>query len=106
HMHSAGSGPRFATCASSHPMADAAQRAETEQVARLFDTPFIMVYSSEMARGLLTDQAEALGKVTVGGEFGYAHSVDLHGTRHVYEGIRNVLRRYRILPGEAERIRP
>jgi predicted deacylase len=104
-MHSAGSGPRFATCASFHPMADAAQRAETEQVARLFDTPFIMVYSSEMARGLLTDQAEALGKITVGGEFGYAHSVDLHGTRHVYDGIRNVLRHYGMLPGEVQRIR-
>src|SRR5215212_9281200 len=54
-MHSAGSGMRFALCASFHPMADAAQRAETERVARLFDTPLIMVYSSEMAHGLLTD---------------------------------------------------
>jgi N2-acetyl-L-2,4-diaminobutanoate deacetylase len=87
-------------------MADAAQRAETEQVARLFDTPLVMVYSSEMAHGLLTDEAEALGKVTVGGEFGYAHSVDLLGTRHVYEGIRNVLRHYGMLAGLVERIRP
>jgi predicted deacylase len=105
-MHSAGSGSRFALCASFHPMADAAQRAETERVARLFDTPFIMVYSSEMASGLLTDQAEAMGKVTVGGEFGNAHSVDLAGTRHIYEGIRSVLRHYEMLPGPVERIRP
>jgi predicted deacylase len=59
-----------------------------------------------MAHGLLTDHAEALGKITVGGEFGYAHSVDLQGTRHVYEGIRNVLRHYGMLPGSAQRIRP
>jgi predicted deacylase len=105
-MHSAGSGMRFALCSSFHPMQDRAQRAETERVARLFDTPFIMVYSSEMAHGLLTDQAEALGKVTVGGEFGYAHSVDLQGTRHVHQGILNVLRHYGMLPGQAERVRP
>jgi predicted deacylase len=105
-MHSAGSGMRFALCSSFHPIQDATQRTETERVARLFDAPFIMVYSSEMAHGLLTDQAEALGKITVGGEFGYAHSVDLQGTRHVYEGIRNVLRHYGMLSGEAERIRP
>src|SRR5205085_6189468 len=105
-MHSAGSGMRFALCSSFHPMKDDVQRTETERVARLFDTPFIMVYSNEMAHGLLTDQAEALGKITVGGEFGYAHSVDLQGTRHVYEGIRNVLRHYGMLPGEPERIRP
>jgi predicted deacylase len=104
-MHSAGSGMRFAICASFHPMADPAQRAETEAVACLFDTPLIMVYSSEMARGLLTDQAEAMGKITVGGEFGYAHSVDLEGTRHVYEGIKNVLRHYGMFPGEVARIR-
>src|SRR3954451_25301821 len=61
-MHSAGSGMRFALCASFHPMRGAAQRAETERAARLFDPPFIMVYSSEMAHGLLPDQAEALGK--------------------------------------------
>jgi predicted deacylase len=105
-MHSAGSGMRFALCTSFHPMADPRQRAETETVARLFDTPLVMVYSSEMAHGLLTDHAEALGKITVGGEFGYAHSVDLEGTRHVYEGIRNVLRHYDMLPGSVERIRP
>jgi predicted deacylase len=105
-MHSAGSGMRFALCSSFHRMADAAQQAETQKVARLFDTPLIMVYSSEMAYGLLTDQAESMGKVTVGGEFGYAHSVDLAGTRHVYEGIRNVLRHYGMLPGTVERIQP
>jgi predicted deacylase len=104
-IHSAGTGLRFALCTSFHPMADPVQRAETEAVARLFDTPFIMVYSSEMASGLLTDHAEALGKVTVGSELGYAHSVDLEGTRHAYEGIRNVLRHYQVLPGEPQRIR-
>jgi predicted deacylase len=105
-IHSAGSGTRFALCSSFHLMPNAAQQAETEQVARLFDTPFIMIYARAMARGLLTDHAEDLGKITVGTELGYAHSVDLQGTRHAYEGIRNVLKHYGVLPGEPRRIRP
>jgi predicted deacylase len=60
----------------------------------MFDTPFIYVYSSAMASGLLTDQAEQEGKVTVGGEFGAGETTSTRGTRHVYEGVKNVLRHY------------
>lgn len=97
-IHSGGKEGGFALCTSFHPIPDPAQRAETAQVARLFDTPFVLVYSSAIGSGLLTDEAEADGKITIGGEFGCGDSADPKGILHVYEGIKNVLRHYSILP--------
>lgn len=105
-VHAAGLGAHFALCASFHMVKDPQQFREMAQVAALFDTPFVYIYSSEMAGGLLTDQAEAMGKVTIGGEFGHSHGVSPQGVRHAYEGIRNVLRHYGVLPGAVERIAP
>jgi predicted deacylase len=105
-IHSGGNEGIFALCASFHPIPDPVQRAEIARVAQLFDTPFINIYSSEMASGLLTDEAEAEGKITVGGEFGFAESVNAQGVLHAYEGIKNVLRHYGMLPGEIVKIDP
>ena len=103
-IHAAGRGAQFALCSSFHLVADPQQYQEMKTVASLFDTPFVFIYSSEMARGLLTDQAEALGKVTIGGEFGHSAGVSHQGVRHAYEGIKNVLRHYGVLPGEVVKI--
>jgi predicted deacylase len=70
-IHAGGRGVEFAICSSFHLIKDPAQYAEIKKVASLFDTPFVMIYSQEMARGLLTDTAEALVKDTIGGEFGH-----------------------------------
>lgn len=106
-IHAAGrGGMEFALCASFHEVADPAQRAEMVRVASLFDTPFVMIYSSEMAAGLLTDQAEAMGKVTIGGEFGHSGGVLRRGVAHAHQGIRNVLRHYGMLPGAIEPVDP
>ncbi|HLJ14160.1 MAG TPA: succinylglutamate desuccinylase/aspartoacylase family protein [Bryobacteraceae bacterium] len=105
-IHSGGNEGGFPICTSFHPIPDARQRAEIARVAQLFDTPFIMIYSSNMASGLLTDEAEAEGKITIGGEFGFGEAVNRKGTRHAYEGIKNVLRHYGILPGDIVRIDP
>lgn len=105
-IHAAGRGTEFARCASFHLIKDPAQYAEIKTVASLFDTPFVMIYSQEMARGLLTDEAEALGKITIGGEFGHSEGVHPRGVRHAYEGIRNVLKHYGVLPGEIVRVDP
>lgn len=96
-IHSGGNEGVFPHVVSYHPVADPQQRAEMATVARLFDTPFVMIYSSQMASGLLTDEAEAEGKITIGSEFGFAESVNRQGTRHAYEGIKNVLRHYGLL---------
>lgn len=104
-IHAAGrGGQQFPICTSFHEIADPAQRAEMVRVASLFDTPFVSIYSSTMASGLLTDEAEALGKITIGGEFGYMGSVSRMGTAHAYVGIKNVLRYYRMLPGAIEKV--
>ncbi len=103
-IHSGGREGGFALCTSFHPIPDPAQRAEITQVAQLFDTPFVLVYSSNMASGLLSDEAEAEGKITLGGEFGYGESTDPKGTLHAYEGVKNVLRHYGILPDAVVKI--
>lgn len=105
-IHSGGNEAIFPLCTSFHPIPDPEQRAEIAKVAQLFDTPFILLYSSQMASGLLSDEAEALGKITIGGEFGFAESTHRKGTLHAYEGIKNVLRHYGLLPGEVVKIDP
>jgi predicted deacylase len=105
-LHSGGKEGAFPICTSFHPIPDRAQQAETARVARLFDTPFVMIYASTMASGLLTDEAEAEGKVTVGGEFGGGETISHEGVRHAYEGVLNVLRHYSLLDGDVQKIRP
>jgi predicted deacylase len=104
-IHSAGREGAFPLCASFHPIPDAVQLAETAMASRLFDTPFVFIYASTMASGLLTDEAEAEGKITLGGEFGGGETTSRFGVRHAYEGILNVLRHYRILEGDIRKIR-
>jgi predicted deacylase len=105
-IHSAGRGMQFALCSSFHQVTDPKQYEEMKLIAGLFDTPFIMIYSSEMAHGLLTDEAEAMDKITIGSEFGHSAGVWHLGVKHAYEGIKNVLKHYGILPGQVERIAP
>jgi len=104
-IHAGGVEGAFPVCTSFHPIPDPAQRAEIAKVSQLFDTEFAFIYSSAMASGLLTDEAEAEGKITLGGEFGAGASTDVAGVRHAYEGIRNVLRHYGLLEGEIAKIR-
>ncbi len=105
-IHSGGREGVFPLCTSFHPIPDPSQRAEIARVAQLFDTPFVFVYSGGIGSGLLTDEAEAEGKITVGGEFGAGESTSRAGTLHAYEGIRNVLRHYDLLSGPIVKIRP
>jgi predicted deacylase len=104
-IHAGGKEGAFPLCASFHPIPDAAQRAEIAKVSRLFDTPFAFIYASTMASGLLTDEAEALGKIAIGGEFGSGEATNRSGVRHAYEGVRNVLKHYGQLEGDVVSIR-
>ncbi len=105
-IHSGGKEGAFPVCTSFHPIPDPAQRAEIARVAQLFDPPFVLIYASTMGSGLLTDEAEAEGKVTIGGEFGGGETTNRTGVTHAYEGILNVLRHYGVLDGEIRKIRP
>lgn len=103
-LHAGGREGGFALCTSIHPVPDPAQFAQMIRLAALFDPPFILVYSSEMASGLLTDEAEAEGKIALGGEFGFGESINRRGVLHGYEGVRNVLKHYGMLEGEITNI--
>ncbi|PYT21419.1 MAG: hypothetical protein DMG57_38540 [Acidobacteria bacterium] len=103
-VHAGGNEGGFALCTSFHPIPDRAQREEMNLVAALFDTPFILVYTSDMASGLLPEEAEKEGKIAIGGEFGFGESVSLSGVRHAYEGFKNVLRHYGMLAGNILKI--
>lgn len=100
-IHSGGREAVFPLCTSFHRLPDAAQFAEMAQAARLFDTPFLFVYSRQMGSGLLTDEAEDDGKIAIGGEFGSGELVSPEGVHHAYEGSLNVMRKYGLLPGPA-----
>lgn len=98
-IHSGGREAVFPLCTSFHQLADAAQFAEMAAAAKLFDTPYLFVYSRQMGSGLLTDEAEDDGKIAIGGEFGSGEGVNPTGTLHAYEGSLNVMRHYGLLPG-------
>jgi len=105
-LHAGGREASFPLCTSLHPIPDPKQWEECVSVAALFDTPFIYVYSRQMASGLLTDEAEDEGKIAIGGEFGYGEGSNVRGIAHAYEGVKNVLRHYGMLPGEIARVDP
>ncbi|MEW5978986.1 MAG: succinylglutamate desuccinylase/aspartoacylase family protein [Acidobacteriota bacterium] len=79
---------------------------ESVNAAFLFDAPYIGVGNASLQPGTLTGYATGLGKITIGGEFGYCKSVFLAGVRHAFGGILNLLHHYGNLPGQPKRIDP
>lgn len=96
-LHSAGVGFEMIRCTSFHQVDDPARYAEFRETALLFGTPFVMIYTGGMGTGLLTEEAEAMGKITIGSELGFGASTDLDGVRWAQQGTRNVMRRYGLL---------
>ncbi len=86
-LHAGGQVARFAPGASFHPIADAAQSRLIEETARWFGTPLVITYQNETP-GLLTSEAERLGKITVGTELGWGGAVSHDGVRYGRQGVR------------------
>jgi predicted deacylase len=105
-LHAGGNEAVFPLCTSLHRVPDAQQQEEMLLVAALFDTPYVFLYSRQMASGLLSDEAEDEGKIAIGGEFGAGETVDRRGLLHAREGVRNVLRYYGLLDETPRRIAP
>ncbi len=105
-IHAAGREMEMVRCTSFHEVADPALFQHCRETALLFGMPFVMVYSSGMGTGLLTEQAEAMGKITIGGEFGYGASADLDGVRWAHHGVLNVLRHHGLLASPIENLVP
>jgi predicted deacylase len=85
-LHSGGQQIRFDPCASFHPIDDPELAEATLETARWFGTPLIMVYQNRTP-GLLTSEAERLGKITVGTELGWGEAVLSQGVRYGRQGI-------------------
>jgi predicted deacylase len=102
-LHSGGNQIRFDLCSSFHPIDDPAQAKETAETARWFGTPLVMVYQNRTP-GLLTSEAERLGKITVGTELGWGEAVLSEGVRYGRQGVLAAAVRHGQLRGEVEPI--
>jgi predicted deacylase len=96
-LHAGGAGFEIIRCMSFHQVPDPARYAEFRETALLFGTPFVMIYTGGMGTGLLTEEAEAMGKITIGSELGFGASTDLDGVGWAHHGMLNVMRRYGLL---------
>lgn len=102
-LHSGGSMIRFAPCSSFHPIPDVQQGRLIEDTARWFGTPLVMVYQNETP-GLLTSEAERLGKITVGTELGHGEAVSCDGVRYGKQGVMAAAIHHGQLDGKIEKI--
>ena len=98
-LHSGGQQIRFAPCASFHPIDDPELARETLETARWFGSPLIMTYQNRTP-GLLTSEAERLGKITVGTELGWGEAVLSDGVRYGRQGVLAAAIRHGQLSGE------
>ncbi len=97
-LHAGGAVARFAQCVSFHKVADAAQQKAMEETSRGFGTRFVMYYQDNTA-GLLSSTAERLGKITIGGEFGWGNAVHVDGVSMCRQGVLSAAVRHEQLDG-------
>jgi len=102
-LHSGGQQIRFAPCASFHPLDDPELAQETAETARWFGVPLVMVYQNRTP-GLLTSEAERLGKITVGTELGWGEAVSAEGVGYGRQGVLAAAIRHEQLRGKVDPI--
>lgn len=102
-IHAGGTVARFALATSFHPIDDPAQGELIEQTARWFGTPLVISYQNETP-GLLPSEAERLGKITVGGEFGWGGAIQKDGVRYARHGVLAAAIHHGQLNGRIEKI--
>jgi predicted deacylase len=86
-LHAGGQVARFLPCTSFHLVDDPDQSRAIETTARWFGTPLVVAYQNETP-GLLSSEAEALGKITIGAELGWGEALQAEGVRYGRHGIR------------------
>lgn len=102
-LHSGGNQVRFDICSSFHPIDDPAQAKAIADTARWFGVPLVMVYQNRTP-GLLTSEAERLGKITVGTELGWGEAVLSQGVRYGRQGVLAAAIQHGQLAGEIQPI--
>jgi predicted deacylase len=85
-LHAGGQVARFLPLTSFHAVEDPAQMHITENTARWFGTPLVITYQNDTP-GLLSSEAERLGKVTIGCELGWGGAVSPAGVRFGCQGV-------------------
>jgi len=85
-LHAGGLVARFALGTSFHPIPDPSLGTLIEETARWFGTPLVIAYQNETP-GLLPSEAEQLGKITIGGEFGWGGAIQPQGVRYARHGV-------------------
>lgn len=103
-LHAGGQVARFPALASMHAVDDRSQRSEMIETARGFGTRFLLFYQNSTP-GLLTSTAETLGKVTVGGEFGWGEALQAEGVSMCRQGVLSAAVRHEQLRGPAPKNR-
>lgn len=100
-LHAGGQVARFALGTSFHPIEDPEQGRVIEETARWFGTPVVIAYQNETP-GLLPSEAERLGKITIGGEFGWGGAIQPAGVRYARHGVLAAAIRHGQLRGRIE----
>jgi predicted deacylase len=99
-LHAGGEVARFVPLASMHEISDPRQRKAMEETARGFGTRFTLIYQNATA-GLLTSTAESLGKITLGGEFGWGRALQAGGVSMAKQGVLSAAVRHGQMNGPA-----
>jgi predicted deacylase len=102
-LHAGGQVARFALGTSFHPIDDPEQGRLIEDTARWFGTPVVIAYQNETP-GLLPSEAERLGKITIGGEFGWGGAIQPAGVRFARHGVLAAAIHHGQLRGRIEKI--
>ena len=102
-LHSGGQQIRFDICTNFHPIDDPEQAKAIADTARWFGAPMVMIYQNRTP-GLLTSEAERLGKISVGTELGWGEAVLSEGVRFARQGIMAAAINHGQLAGEIQPI--
>jgi predicted deacylase len=100
-IHSGGRSLHFLPSVNMHNLANKTQFHEMVRAAKVWGAPYVFIYEDVAGGGLYPSYAESLGKITLGTEMGSASQFSAQLLNLVDEGLRNVLRLYGILPGQA-----
>ena len=106
-LHSGGEVARFAHWAGFFTCGDPGLNERREQMARWFGVPVVMSSSNSPPDGVsrgLYQEADDLGKYSIGTELGYGSSVDVAGVRYARQGVLAAAIHHGQLEGEIEPI--
>ena len=85
-LHAGGLVARLQPLISFHALEDPAQSRLVEESARWFGTPPAITYQNQTP-GLLSSEAERLGKITLGAELGWGTALSAEGARYGRHGV-------------------